>query len=143
MTLEDFSNSVSFLAYHEILTRAFIMLRPPFMSESEGIYWAERSLDFAFRAGVECCIVIPVRSGNGAIDKLQEKGLFEPPGINSLEKVQEYGIELKRGRVFADVWDLCLFSKCDKCIDERTERLIAMNLGQKLISRIKCTCDTL
>jgi archaeosine synthase beta-subunit len=143
MTLEDFTASVNFLMEHDILTRAFILLQPPFLSESEGVSWAERSLDFAFNAGVECCVVIPVRAGNGAMDQLFEKGIFTPPDIRSLEKVLEYGIEQKAGRVFADVWDLKLFSKCDKCLEERIKRLTEMNLSQKYISRIKCTCNTL
>ncbi|MDO9339362.1 MAG: radical SAM protein [Bacteroidales bacterium] len=142
MTLEDFRNSVSYLTQYGILSRAFVLLRPPFLSESEGIYWAERSLDFAFSTGVECCTVIPVRAGNGAMDILLEKGDFNPPDIHSLEIVLEYGIGLNAGRVFADVWDLGLFSSCRKCIDQRTNRLIAMNLNQKIISRDKCTCDS-
>ena len=78
MTLEDFAASVSFLLENDIFTRAFILLRPPFLSEAEGVFWAERSLDFAFNAGVECCVIIPVRAGNGAMDHLVEKGIFEP-----------------------------------------------------------------
>jgi radical SAM enzyme (TIGR01210 family) len=143
MTLEDFSNSVSFLTQHGILSRAFILLRTPFLSETEGIFWAERSIDFAFNIGVECCSVIPVRAGNGAMDLLLERGDFARPDIHSLETVLEYGIGLKAGRVFADTWDLGLFSNCKKCIDQRTNRLIAMNLSQKIISRDKCTCDSL
>lgn len=142
MTLEDFSNSVSFLNRYGILTRAFILLRPPSLSESEGVYWAERSVDFAFSTGVECCVLIPVRAGNGAMDHLIERGLFTLPDIHSLEKVLEYGIEQQSGRVFADVWDLKLFSKCAKCLASRIERIIEMNLDQKVISPIKCTCDT-
>ena len=143
MNLEDFTSSVSFLMDHDIFTRAFILLRPPFLSESEGVFWAERSLDFAFNAGVECCVIIPVRAGNGAMDKLIEKGTFAMPDIRSLEMVLEYGIEQQTGRVFADVWDLKLFSKCDRCLDGRIKRLTKMNLGQKYISPIKCTCYTL
>jgi radical SAM enzyme (TIGR01210 family) len=142
MTLEDFSNAVSFLTKHEILSRAFILLRPPLLTESEGIYWAERSIDFAFSTGVECCTVIPVRAGNGAMDLLMERGDFSLPDIHSLETVLEYGIGLKAGRVFADVWDLGLFSTCRKCIDQRTNRLIEMNLNQKIISRDICSCDS-
>ena len=141
MTLKDFENSVSFLIQHGILSRAFVLLRPPFLPESEGIYWAERSLDFAFSIGVECCTVISVRSGNGAMDLLLERGDFTPPDIHSLEAVLEYGIGLNAGRVFADVWDLGLFSSCKKCIDQRTRRLIGMNLNQKIIAPVKCTCD--
>lgn len=143
MTLDDFAESVDFLMEHDIFTRAFILLRPPFLSESEGVFWAEQSLDFAFSAGVECCVLIPVRAGNGAMDQLLEKGIFTLPDIRSLEMVLEYGIGQQAGRVFADVWDLKLFSKCDKCLAVRIKRLTEMNLGQKFISRIKCTCDTL
>jgi hypothetical protein len=141
MTLEDFENSVRYLKQHEILSRAFVLLRPPFLSESEGIYWAERSIESAFSIGVECCTVIPVRPGNGAMDLLLEKGDFALPDIHSLEAVLEYGIGLNAGRVFADVWDLVLFSDCKKCIDQRTNRLIAMNLSQKIPSPVKCICD--
>jgi radical SAM enzyme (TIGR01210 family) len=142
MTPDDFSNSVSFLTKNGIPSRAFILLRPPLLSESEGIYWAERSIDFAFGAGTECCIVIPVRPGNGAMDNLLEKGLFNLPDINSLETVLEYGISLKAGRVFADVWDLGLFSGCDKCLEERTARIIEMNLSQEFAIPLECDCNS-
>jgi hypothetical protein len=137
----DFKNSVDFLSRHGILSRAFILLRPPFLSESEGIYWAERTLDFAFDAGVECCIVIPVRAGNGVMDWLMDKGFFALPVIRSLEQVLEYGIQMNAGRVFADVWNIGLFSSCSKCIGQRTSRLIEMNLRQKIIPPVKCSCD--
>jgi radical SAM enzyme (TIGR01210 family) len=143
MTLDDFVNSIRFLTKHDIQSRAFILLRPPFLTESEGIYWAERSLDFAFSCGVECCIVIPARGGNGAMEKLTEKGFFTPPGIISLESVMEYGIRLNAGRIFADLWDLHLFSRCDKCLDERTIRLAQMNLSQEIIPSVKCICNTI
>jgi radical SAM enzyme (TIGR01210 family) len=140
MSLSNFSDSVTFLKKNEILTRAFILLRPPFLSEDEGIFWAERSIDFAFDCGVECCIVIPVRAGNGAMDKLREMNLFSPPDIHSLEQVLEYGIKLNKGRVFADIWDIGLFSSCDKCLAKRTKRIEQMNLWQEIFPRINCTC---
>lgn len=140
MTVEDFRNSANFLDRNGISTRAFILLRPPFMTEDEGIFWAERSIDFAFESGVECCTVIPVRAGNGAMHEMMKKGEFHLPEIQSIETVLEYGIGLKSGRVFADTWDLGLFSKCEKCTDQRTQRLIEMNLRQKISSAIKCDC---
>jgi hypothetical protein len=75
------------------------------------------------------------------MDFLKEKGDFNPPDIHSLETVLEYGIGLNSGRVFADVWDLGLFSKCNKCLEKRTARLIRMNLTQKTDSFIECECD--
>ena len=142
MTLQDFTHSVSFLNSHEILTRAFILLRPPFLTEQEGIHWAERSLDFAFRIGVECCTIIAVREGNGAMDHLLRQGLFSRPDIRSLESVLEYGIGLNSGRVFADLWDLNLFSSCDKCFEKRNNRLNEINLNQRIIDPVHCDSDS-
>jgi archaeosine synthase beta-subunit len=141
MSLNDFKHAVNYLTSHGISSRAFLLLRPPFLTEEEGIYWAERSIDFAFRAGVECCTVIPVREGNGAMENLMESGHFSRPDIRSLEKVIEYGIGLNSGRVFADLWDLNLFSSCSKCLELRTERLNQMNLNQILPAQVECTCN--
>jgi hypothetical protein len=141
MSLDDFKNSVNYLTQNQISSRAFILLKLPFMSETEGIYWAKKSIDFAFNVGVECCTIIPVRAGNGAMDLLMEKGDFSLPNIHSLETVLEYGISLNAGRVFADIWDLGLFSNCKKCIDQRTGRLTDMNLRQRITSRVTCSCD--
>jgi radical SAM enzyme (TIGR01210 family) len=140
LTLDDFRKSVQFLNQNGIKSRAFILLRPPFMSEEEGIYWAKKSIDFAFEVGVECCIIIPVRAGNGAIDLLMKNGYFSLPNIHSLETVLEYGIDKKLGRVFADTWDLQLFSECPKCFEHRKHRLEEINLYQKISDPIKCNC---
>jgi archaeosine synthase beta-subunit len=141
MTIDDFRNAVSFLTMNGISSRAFVLLRPPFMNENEGMEWAERSIDFAFTAGAGCCTIIPVRGGNGAMEQLQKEDLFNPPDIRSLEHVLEYGINLNAGRVFADVWDLELFADCEDCTDKRKERIISMNLNQEIPGRIICRCD--
>jgi len=141
MTTADFCNAVEFLLIHDILARAFVLLKPPFLNEEEGVLQAEKSIRFAFNNGVECCTVIPVRAGNGSMEILQEKGLFSPPGIQSLEKVVEYGINLKMGRVFADLWELKQFSRCDSCFEERASRLNFMNHHQSIVKRVKCGCE--
>lgn len=140
MTLEDFSDSVQFLNTHGILSRAFILLRPPFLDEEEGISWAKKSIDFAFNSGMECCAVIPTRSGNGALNQMEIEGLFHSPRIESLEEVLEYGISMNKGRVFADLWDLQQFSTCDLCIEKRSERMLEMNLRQVVATSINCSC---
>jgi radical SAM enzyme (TIGR01210 family) len=142
MTLNDFSKAVRFLAKNGIRSRAFILLKPPFLSESEGIFWANKSIDYAFEVGVQCCTVIPVRAGNGAMDILMDNGNFSLPKLNSLEAVLDYGIGLSSGRVFADVWDLELFSDCEKCFDERQRRLMTMNLNQKNVDQVACNCTS-
>lgn len=141
MTLEDFERATCYLTRNDILVRAFILLRPPFLNEVEGVFWAKRSIDFAFDIGVECCVIIPTRGGNGALERLQELGLFYQPRIESLEEVLEYGIGLKRGRVFADLWDIEKFSRCDKCLAQRIQRMREINLTQVFAQSILCNCS--
>jgi radical SAM enzyme (TIGR01210 family) len=140
MTLGDFERAVRLLREHGIDVRAFILLRPPFLDEEEGIAWAKRSIEYAFALGVECCTVIPTRAGNGAMERLQEQGLFSPPRPESLEEVLEFGVGLARGRVFADLWDIEKIFACPRCGPQRAERLRTMNLTQTFPHPVPCEC---
>ena len=141
MTLDDYAGAARFLLDAGIDVRAFILVRAPFQSEQEGADWARRSLDFAFDVGVECCALLPTRAGNGAMDRLQEQGLFAPPTLATIESVLEYGLNQRRGRVFVDLWDIERFCRCPKCAGPRIERLGRMNLEQRPPPTVDCSCD--
>lgn len=140
MSKEDYRESVAILRDQGISTRTFILLKPPFTGEVEGIEWAKASLEYAFDAGSECCTVIPTRAGNGAMELLQKEGAFSPPLLSSLEEVHAFGIGMGRGNVYADIWDLRLFSVCDLCFEKRKERMEKMNLEQTVLPFIDCSC---
>ena len=140
MTLDGFERAAVFLGREGIGVRAFILVRTPYQSEEEGVHWATRSLDCAFDVGVECCVVIPVRGGNGIMERLRREGLFEPPSLRSLETVFEYGVGLRRGRVFVDLWDVENIIDCAQCSPARVERLGRMNLTQRLEEPVACHC---
>lgn len=106
MTLDDFERATTSMLEHGIFVRAFILLRTPWQTEEEGVHWAQASIDFAFSIGVECCVVIPTRSGNGMLEQLSLQGEFDQPSLGSLIEVIDYGLLRKRGRVFADLWDI-------------------------------------
>ena len=141
MTTDDFQRAVRFLSDNEIATRAFILLRPPFLSEAEGVEWAVRSIEFAFDAGVQCCSVIPTRSGNGVMEQLQLAGSFAPPTFRSLETVLAEGLAMRRGRVFVDLWDAERFFDCQRCGPLRRARLQQMNLTQQCLPAVLCDCE--
>ena len=142
MTLEDFGRATEFLLESGTEVRAFILLRTPFQTEEQGLDWAKRSIEYAFSIGVECCVVIPTRTGNGAMEWLQAEGHFEPPTLRSLEDVLDYGVGLDRGRVFVDLWDIEKFFGCHRCGPERAERLRRINLSQESSSYLACECGT-
>jgi hypothetical protein len=138
MTIDDFAGAVEFLLAHDMAARAFILLRPPFLSESEGIEWAMKSVEYSFSLGVGCCSVIPTRAGNGIMDRLAHEGFFMPPTIRSLERVLDYGLSLTGGRVFADLWDIERFFDCAECGPRRAGRIAAMNLSQRVEPAVSC-----
>jgi hypothetical protein len=140
MTRDDFKRAVGFLREHAIDVRTFILLRPPFMTEEEGVEWALRSIEFAFDAGVQTCSVVPTRAGNGIMSQLANDGHFAPPSMASIETALEEGLKIGGGRVFMDLWDLERFADCAQCLDVRRERLHQMNLTQTVRPPVTCPC---
>lgn len=138
MTTEQFAAAADFLRRHEIALRAFVLVKPPFLDEAESLLWARRSTEFAFDCGASVVSLIPVRAGNGALDELAAQGHFSPPALTTLERAAEHGVALRRGRVFADTWDLEQFSRCPRCFAARRERLDEMNHSQVVPEPVRC-----
>lgn len=143
MTVEMFRRAAGFLAENGIALRVFVLVKPPFMSEAEGLEWAQRSIDFAFDCGASVVSLIPTRLGNGALEALAEAGQFSPPKLSTLEMAAEYGVNLQRDRVFADLWDLERFSVCKRCFSARQRRLERMNHSQRVEAAVTCELCTM
>lgn len=122
MTLDQFRAASEGLRRESIALRVFVLVKPPFTTEEEALHWACKSIDFAFDCGAGVVSLIPVRAGNGAMDELQRAGLFSPPRLSTVVQAFEYGLDLQRGRVFVDLWDL------------PDERLRRMNLEQRILA---------
>jgi len=137
ITVDSFRRAAAHLQANAVDLRVFLLLRPPFMDEPTGLEWAQRSLDLAFACGAAVCCVIPTRDGNGAVEALGTAGHYAPPNPRSLETAQEYGLNLHRGRVFADLWDVERFYTC-ACSPRRAERLATMNRTQQIPLPIPC-----
>jgi archaeosine synthase beta-subunit len=138
MTLEKFASAAEKLQQNDVDLRVFILVKPPFLNDSEALYWAERSIDFAFDCGATVAVLIPTRPGNGALETLKQDGQFSPPSLKILERAAAYGVQVRRGRVFADLWDLERFATCTVCFSARSSRLHKMNLQQEVLSSINC-----
>jgi len=129
LTRDIFRAKAEFLRQNGIALRVFILLRPPFQTEEQGLEEACHSLEFAFECGASVCCVIPTRAGNGAVEALAQTGDYAPPTLASLETAVRYGLNLKKGRVFADLWDIEKFYT-DAQSPEIAARLAEMNRTQ-------------
>ena len=138
MTLDDFDRAVGFLREYTIEVRVFILLRPPYLSEEQGVEWALRSIEYAFAKGARVCCVIPTRDGNGIMEQLGRAGHSAPPRLSSFERVLEAALEFGQGRVFVDLWDARRFATCQACAEDRIQRLQRMNLSQRREPAVVC-----
>jgi len=139
MTLTQFSAAADYLQHNAIDLRVFILVQPPFMKAQEALYWAERSLEFAFDCGATAATLIPTRGGNGAMEVLTQLNEFTPPRLDLVESAALYGLNLRRGRVFVDLWDLRTTSPgCEVCYSSRIARVEQMNLQQCALEPIHC-----
>ncbi len=141
ITTESFRKAAAFCVTNGIAARAFILLNPPFLTDPrENIEWCLKSVEFAFDCGVSACSIIPTRDGNGIMEKLGDAGAYIPPTLSAFEETFDRAIELNRGRVFADLWDLERFSDCTACTGKIKSRMHKMNLAQKVLPPVQCDC---
>ncbi len=138
MTLQQFANSAGRLRENAIDLRVFILVQPPFVRKDEALHWAQRSLDYAFDCGATAATLIPTRAGNGATDHLMQSGDFAPPDLRTVEDAHEYGIGIKRGRVFVDLWEIQQVDGCSRCREQRIARLVCMNHSQRPGDAVLC-----
>ncbi len=132
ITPGSFREAAEFLRAHDCDLRTFLLIRPPFIPEAEGRDWLMRSIDFALECGSDPVVLIPTRTGNGAMERLMELGQFRLPGLELLEEGVRYGLSQGRGRVFADLWDLERFVAPGGDLALRRSRLEAINRSQQL-----------
>ena len=130
---EDFTRASKLLLENGVDVRAFVLVRPPFLEPIQGLEWACRSIEFAFDAGGTVVSLIPTRMGNGALEALASAGQFIPPTLAELEAALMYGLNLRRGRVYADLWDLERFALSEPNFTNRLARLHEMNQLQKIV----------
>ena len=141
MTLALFRRAAEFLTRHDIGVRVFVIVKPPFVrTEAEALEFARRSIDFAFECGAGVVSLIPARFGPAALDELAARGDFAPPSLATLEAALDYGVSLRRGRVFADLWDAENLSKCPDCFPARRQRLARINFNQAAEPSVPCPC---
>lgn len=144
ITLDDFQRAAGFLAAHDIDLRVFVLVKTPWQSETDAVGWAVRSVEFAIECRASVIALIPTRFGNGALEKLAERGEFRPPKLATLEAAFDRSLGLvsqsrSSSRVFADLWDLGQFSDCEHCLPSRMERLKKMNFNQGPVPSTPCT----
>ena len=130
LTLEQFDRAAERLRAAGVDLRVFVLVGVPFVQAAEQAKWVAESVRHAARAGARSVALIPVRGGNGELERLWALSEFEPPSLRLLEESLAGGLQAAEGSVAVQVdpWDLDqVASGCDACRDARVAAIRKMN----------------
>lgn len=139
LDLARFDWAARFLSENGIDLRVFVLLGAPSVSAGESIAWTVRTVEYAVERGASVVSIIPVRGGNGEMERLQALGQFAPPTLSQLEAALDRCLQFTRTVVTADLWDVERLSACEHCRSERIERLRRLNVTGRAEPRIGCS----
>jgi hypothetical protein len=137
LDLARFDSAAGFLAEHDVDLRVFVLLGAPYVPVEQSIEWTMRTVEYAAARGAQRVAIIPVRGGNGEMERLQALGEFTPPTLRQLETTLESCLPIASA-VTADVWDLGRLPACQSCRLEREARIKRMNLTGRQEPAVSC-----
>jgi radical SAM enzyme (TIGR01210 family) len=135
-----FRRAASFLVEHGVELRVFVLLGLPGIPAEESVEWAVRSARYAAEHGASVVSIIPLRGGNGEMERLASIGEFTPPTLRQLEIALDGCVGWRNTVVTADLWDVERLSSCPACRESRTERLRRLNVAGIGERPIVCMC---
>lgn len=143
MTLPGFDAAARFLTTHDIDLRVFVLLGAPYVPCDAAVEWAVKSVAYAGARGAAVVSVIPVRGGNGELERLESLGHFTPPSLAHLEATIDACLPTGHAVITADLWDIDRLTACPACRSTRIDRLRRINLTGIAEPPISCpVCAT-
>lgn len=139
LDLARFDWAAAYLCDNDIDLRVFVLLGAPYVPAEESIDWTRRTVDHAVRSGASIVSIIPVRGGNGEMERLQHSGHFSPPSLSQLEQSLDECLTLTNAVITADLWDADRLPSCAHCRSARIERLKRINLSGRAEQSVLCS----
>ena len=139
LDLQRFDSAARLLVENGIDLRAFVLLGAPCVSVADSVAWTVRTVEYAAERGAAVVSIIPVRGGNGELERLQALGDFTPPTLSQLEDAAERCLHVVPTVVLADLWDVEQLPACAQCRPRRVERLRRMNLTGHAEAQVTCS----
>jgi uncharacterized Fe-S cluster-containing MiaB family protein len=139
LDLARFDRAAAFLAEHHIDLRVFVLLGAPYVPAPESLEWTLRTVEYAASRGAGRIAVIPVRGGNGELERLQALDAFAPPTLAQLERTLDRCLPIRSAAVTADLWDVARLPGCDVCRGARIARMARLNVTGRTEPPVTCT----
>jgi radical SAM enzyme (TIGR01210 family) len=138
MDLTRFDHAAHFLADHGIGLRAFVLLGAPYVEPGDSVEWAVRTATYAAQRGAARVSLVPLRGGNGELERLEALGHFRAPTVSELETALDRCLPLAPVVVAADLWDVDRLPGCVHCRERRIARLRRVNLTGQCEAPVGC-----
>jgi len=139
LDLAQFDSAARFLSDNGIDLRVFVLLGAPHVPAEESVEWTVRTVEYAVERGASVVSIIPVRGGNGEMERLQALREFTPPVLSQLEDALDRSLQFTSTVATADLWDAERLAACEHCTSNRIERMRRLNGTGRAESRIACT----
>lgn len=138
LDLARFESGARFLVQRHIDLRVFVLLGAPYVPAAASVEWTVRTVEHAVRCGASVVAIIPVRGGNGEMERLHALGQFTPPTLVQLESALDECLGFRDVVVTADLWDVERLHACAHCRPARTARLQRVNTSGRGEPRVTC-----
>jgi len=144
-SLKRFDSAARIITRHLNL-RAYVLLKPLFLTEREGIENAIETIEYAFERGtttvsLEACTIQDFT----LMKYFYERGLYSPPWLWSILEVVK-GVK-RPGKLIVGLFKFfpsptAVPNNCDRCNEKVMEKIIQYNrtLDPKAFNRLTCEC---
>ncbi|MFL5487288.1 MAG: radical SAM protein, partial [Gemmatimonadaceae bacterium] len=113
LDLSRFDSAARFLSDNGIDLRVFVLFGVPYVPVQEQVEWTGRAVEHAIDRGASVVSIIPVRGGNGELERLQALGEFAPPTLSQFEAALDRCSGFAPAVVIADLWDVDRLHGCE------------------------------
>lgn len=148
-TNQQFEAVVARLQVRGCVTKVYVMVKPPFLTEAEGVADAVASVRYARSLGITSITLCPTRvSPNTVVEKLYNTGAYTPPWLWSIVEI------LRQTHCEADARVACINlrgtdfqsihpSNCEQCSDEVVNAIEQFNVDRDIeaITAFRCACQ--
>lgn len=142
LDLRRFDEAVASLRANDIDVRVFVLLGVPGIPRADAVEWAVRSARHAADRGASAVAIIPMRGGNGEMERLASLGEFERPTVADLEATLDACCDIRDTVITVDLWDVEKLSGCAECRAARVERMHRINLTGGAEPAVRCEADS-
>jgi uncharacterized Fe-S cluster-containing MiaB family protein len=155
MSLADFDRAVAKCQSLNIDVRVFVLLHPPGVDRKESVDWTWKTVAYAMERQVRHISIIPLRAGNGWIDRMIKSEEYQLPTVAMIRELYQSFSRSEIGSagvaspgnttVEFDLWDFENWQGgCPQCRESLGKHIARCNRELRILSlgetEIRCEC---